>query len=190
MTLTTTGSIEYLFKQETAGASSFVFGGSGGTNSRWYFLNFNSTDTVGSMTLGALTTQPAVLGAGTSVPYVVGNWYYVAQTWSISGGTATMNAYVANLTGGNTTLTQTVSGATNAHNAGLSYIMAIGSNTANANFFTGGVDAVAIYNTALAGSTFQSHLDEIYAIPEPSTVALFVLGFGVVGWVRRKRRAR
>jgi len=198
-TLSLTGTIEYLIKPTIINDGGYAIGatvtaaGSGTNNPRFIFhYNGGAATNIAYSTLGT-ASGVALIGGSTGVSYSADNWYYVAQTWSISSvsnGTVTMNAWVANLTAGDTSLTQTINGVSHAFNAANLNSASFGLGTyagGTTTRFDGGFDALTIYNTALDSSVLQAHLG---VVPEPSTVALFVLGFGVVGWVRRKRRAR
>ncbi|EIP99609.1 PEP-CTERM motif protein [Opitutaceae bacterium TAV1] len=194
LTLSTSGTIVYLFRAATYDQAAFGIGGSANdqSDSRWYFLyNGSASDTSNTAytTLGA-NVKHAILGGSTGVAYNTGDWYYVAQTWSISGGVVTTSAWAANLTKGDTTLTQTLDGGTNAHGGGLNYQLALGSSNGGTAYFAGGFDAVAIYNTALTAADFQSQLSAVYStIPEPSTT-VFGIGLGALalGFLLKRKR--
>jgi hypothetical protein len=164
ITLTTSGTIEFLIKADVLNDQGFALSGisgSGGTASRWYFFQNSTTDTnVARMTYGN-NTPHNLIGGATGVAYNANDWYYVAQTWSITDGTVTLNAWVANLSAETPVLTQTISGATAVHQGGLTTLLRVGSLTDTANFFRGEVDAVAIYNSALGAETIQSHFETL-----------------------------
>ena len=160
----TSGTIEFLVKADLLNDQGFALSGlsgSGSTSSRWYFFQNSTADTnLARMTYGN-NTPHTLIGGATGVAYNANDWYYVAQTWSITGGTVTLNAWVANLSAETPVLTQTISSATATHQGGLTTLLRIGSLTDTANFFRGEVDAVAIYNTALATETIQSHFETL-----------------------------
>jgi hypothetical protein len=188
ITLTTSGTIEFIVKAEILNDSGFALSGisgSGTTSSRWYFFqNGTAATDVARMTYGN-NTPYTLIGGTTGVAYNADDWYYVAQTWSITGGTVTLNAWVANLSDATPALTQTISGATATHQGGLTTLLRVGSLTDTANFFRGEVDAVAIYDTALSASTIQSNFN---AIPEPTVFGL--LGITISGMALALHRRR
>lgn len=189
VSLSMTGTIEFMVRANTINDDAFGIAGSAttGSNSRWYFLRNGGAGTDTAYTILGANSQKELIGGSTEVEYTAGDWYYVAQTWSIADGNITIDAYVANLTLGSTSLTQTIDGVTNAHDGGLADLLRIGSTTDTTGYFNGGFDAVAIYNTALDASTLQDHLDTLL-VPEPSTTALAAVAFGMLGLVARRKR--
>jgi hypothetical protein len=105
-----------------------------------------------------------LIGGETSVAYgESGDWYYVAQNWSISGGTVTMDAWVANLTTGGL-LTKTIDGASNAFVGDTATILNLGGSAKR--FAECGLDALAIYNSPLNEATILSHFNTIATTPQ------------------------
>jgi hypothetical protein len=170
LSMPTSGTIEYMVKAAAINDSGFAVTGIGGTD-RWYFMyngTTNSTTPKASMTLGANVAHD-LIGGTTAVAYEANHWYYVAQTWRISGGTVTMNAWVADMSIETPVLTQTIVNKTAAHMSTTTNLFRLGSNTDTANFFKGNLDAVAVYSTTLDAATIASHFD---AIPKAATVGL------------------
>jgi hypothetical protein len=97
-----------------------------------------------------------------------GDWYYVAQNWSISGGIVTLDAWVANLTAGGP-LTKTIDGASNTFVGDTTTILSLGG-AANT-FADFGMDALAIYALQLDESEIRNHWKTI--VSGPVTFGLF-----------------
>ena len=123
-------------------------------------------------------------------PYTPGDWYYIANTYTISGGSTTVSCYAANLTQGDTLLTLVQDGVVASGTYGSSAPLGIGladlSNIYAGTVyehclaFNGQIDEVALYDAALSGMTLQSHYDALIAVPEPGTLVLLMLGvFGL-----------
>ena len=91
--------------------------------------------------------------------FTVGNWYYVAGSYTAGAGNVTWTNYVADLTAGESGLT--VIGPFT--NSGGSYPqgaapLGIGGRWDGQESFAGFIDEVAFYNEALPASIFQKHL--------------------------------
>jgi len=97
--------------------------------------------------------------------YVNGHWYYAATTLTNSGGNTIVNSYAADLSAGETKLTQTLSNATIAGNfQQTNNPLGVGMFGATANeAFIGLIDEVAIHNGAVGAAALQSHLDALTA---------------------------
>lgn len=194
ITFATSGTIEYLFQPGTMtdnGTGRFMVtgDGAGGANDRFQFLVlYGDTVNEARMTLGA-NSQRVLIGGSTGVSYNEGDWYYVAQTWNISGSNVTFNAWVGNLTLGGA-LTQTVTNQVNSFAGDTVAELELGNLANLANFFAdGGLDALAVYDAELSSATLQSHYG---VVPEPSAAFLLLgaLGGFVAFGSRRLRRER
>jgi hypothetical protein len=168
ITFATSGTIEYLVQVGTMtnnGAGRFMVSGdgAGGSNDRFQFLVMYGTGVnEARMSLGA-NSQRVVFGGSTGVAYNEGDWYYVAQTWDFSSGSSvTMNAWVANLTAGDKSLTKTVNNQVNSFAGNGVAELELGNLSNQANYFAdGGLDALAVYDAKLSESTIQNHFDKI-----------------------------
>jgi len=141
------------------------------TSTRGYFLLQGSTDK-------DTDDLSALIGgswSGTNTQTLVetlsaGHWYYVANSFQISGGNTTITTHVADLTAGETTLTsasKTVSGSYPLSNAvGIGLLHNPGSIYGDwQSAFPGAIDEVALYNSVLDTTTLQNHLDLLLAPP-------------------------
>lgn len=185
VTFSTSGSVEFLFQLGTVSANNFMIAGDGtGSDDRWRPLSYDGT--AAYTTIGN-NTKRELIGGSTGIAYNVGDWYYVAQSWNIVGGSVTIDAWVANLSDANPALTKVVDGLSNAFSGDGSTTLYLGSVNGSLNFADGGLDSLAIYNTALGQADFQAHFN---SIPEPSSVALIggIMGMFVVVRKRRFRR--
>ena len=181
ITYANSGTIEYLVQFGAMDSSHFVINGDGtGPNDR--LRPITVADGKAYMSMG-VNTGHDLIGGSTSVAYSQDKWYYVAQNWSISGGTVTMDAWVANLTDDGA-LTQTIDGASNGFDGNTTTTLWLGQVGNNSGFFTGGLDALAIYDAQLSESTITSHFN---AIPEPGTLGL--VGAAFLGMLAFRRLA-
>ena len=103
------------------------------------------------------------------VPSVTGgSWYYVAVTKELVAGNTQVNTWMANLSNGDTALTQvatnqTVSGSFQNNIAmGVGMVNSIGSYV---EAFGGAIDEVSLYSGLRTQSNFQTSLDRINASP-------------------------
>ena len=125
---------------------------------------------------------------------VVDHWYFAALTATYDGSTnTTLNAWIADLTDGETSLTQTVTGATFDGKYGGTdneppMPLSIGAGWGNVASSTGAnrFDEVAVYNATLTGSDFQSHLDAI-RVPEPVGLTLLLAAMPILCLFRFRR---
>jgi hypothetical protein len=117
----------------------------------------------------------------TTPAFQAGHWYYVAVTYefSTSPDQFIIDAYLSDLTEGQTTLTHAINGVTRQAPSGGpgSAPLGIGMQTAagGQNYFQGYVDELAWYEETLPASTLQDHLDTI-GVPEPTGFSIRIDG--------------
>jgi hypothetical protein len=162
ITYAASGTIEYLVRFGPMNTSSILIGGGGnGANARLRLIMTDSAGSKAQMQMGANVGYD-LIGGETSVAYgESGDWYYVAQNWSISGGTVTMDAWVANLTAGGP-LTKTINGASNVFEGDTATILNLGGSAKR--FAECGLDALAIYNSPLNEAAIISHFKGIATV--------------------------
>ncbi len=124
--------------------------------------------------------------------YTADNWYFYGVTMSYDSGAdeTTINTYAADITGGDTTFTSThnatVSGTFRTslpHGIGL-----VNNNGTVETPFWGTIDEITFYSGVKDEQFFQSNLDRILFIPEPSS--MFLLGLAAVTGMAIRRRRR
>lgn len=122
--------------------------------------------------------------------YNVNDWYYVAVTMQNSGANTLVNSYIASLTAGDTSLTQTLSNVVISGNySTAANTLGIGKFANSTQPLNGLLDEVAIYDSVLGLATLNSHFDALIStppVPEPSSLLLLSLGSLVL--VRSARR--
>ena len=106
----------------------------------------------------------------TGSPLTVGDWYYVAGSYTADPGGAnvTWTNYYANLTTGGPLVTVgpfTNSGGTYPRGAAIDF--GIGGRYDGQEAFPGSIDEVNLYSAALDGATFQAHLDQLLITDTP-----------------------
>ncbi|MCH2062263.1 MAG: LamG domain-containing protein [Roseibacillus sp.] len=91
--------------------------------------------------------------------FTVGNWYYVAGSYTVGAGNVTWTNYVADLTAGETTLTA-IGPFTNVGGTYplVSSELGVGGRWDRQEAFSGFIDEVMFYDEALPQSVFQKHL--------------------------------
>jgi len=95
---------------------------------------------------------------------VPGHWYYVASTFQTAGDRTTIDTYVADLTGGETTLSHVIRDQTAPGSPGSSRLgIATGfdGELAPAYPWSGALDEVAIYDAVLDRDTLAAHLQAL-----------------------------
>ncbi len=107
----------------------------------------------------------------TGMPLNTDEWYYVALTFEPSSGTNLVNAYVANLTAGDTAATHTLVNLNTNATDGPTTVPALGLGcfgSASGNyqyFFDGFVDQVSIYGTRFSHDDINAHVAAIQQKP-------------------------
>jgi len=118
------------------------------------------------------------------------DWYYIANTYTVDGSdNQVVNSYVANLTAGETTLTQVLTNHVADDRMGGSQTLGVGILFNGTNgAFAGQIDEVALYTDVFTQQEIQGHLDALL-IPEPNAIVLLCMG-GLwligTGWRRRE----
>ncbi|MBI1370827.1 MAG: hypothetical protein GC162_19510 [Planctomycetes bacterium] len=166
-TLSTTLTIEALIRPDgSVGAANQYAVSSGGSPTRGYFLLQREGDLKTGVGSGAFSDGAALRDYASN--YVTGNWYYVVGTFTTSGSNTVFNSWVANLSAPAPTLVQTNTNAAITGNFATSANLGIGMFDSGATeAFKGGIDEVAIYNTALSTAAVTRHF---YALTRPSQV--------------------
>ncbi len=119
--------------------------------------------------------------------YDTTDWYYIAVTLEITGSNTRVNTWAANLSDGETTLTQVASNAIEGGTFVNNYVLGIGilNNIGVPNqALHGDIDEIALYDGLFTEADFQNNLDLIY-VPEPATMGLL----GAVGLMVMRRKA-
>lgn len=121
--------------------------------------------------------------------YAPDHWYYVAVNMKHSGGNTLANAYAANLTAGETTLTQTLENELIPGTYSLNGTdFAVGRSLFNQEPFFGMIDELAIYTAVLPQNTLQGHLSQLW-IPEPASAVSTCMALCLLLlWRRQKNR--
>ncbi len=186
LTYPSSGTIEYLVKFATGTTSAFVLTNqSGAGDTRMRFLTTNNVKA--QMGIGDLTSHD-LIGGSTDVDFILGDWYYVVQTWEIVGTTVTLNAWVADLTTSGD-LTQTIVNASNPYGssgAPTDTLLIGGAN--NGNRANCALDALSVYDEILTADTIAQHFNSITGIPEAASASLLLAFAALIPVLRRRRK--
>lgn len=145
-----------------------VMSGGWSDNRRGYFLaqQEGGRDALATI-VGDHLTEPD--NARTLVDaFEPGHWYYVATTYDTRDGQTTVNAYVANLTRGQTAASRVVTNGTASGTPPTSAPFGIGGLYTNGilqEAWSGTIDEVAVFGRTLAPSEVQARLTTLYAPP-------------------------
>ncbi len=154
------GTIEFLVRPAAMNCENVMIGGEpSGTNGRWRFLSYDGK--TASLAIGSNLSH-VLFGQGSGVPYHVGDWYYVAITWAVANGRATINAWVANLSAETPKLLQTITNVGGEFDGKGETPLFLGGEKGGKKFAGGGLDALALYTTALKQTTIAAHYDSIF----------------------------
>jgi len=170
ITLPTTLTVEVLFRPDTTNLQTgrgYVVAARPSTPERGYFVYQGSTD-ADANDISTLIGDPYSSSQELTLveTLTVGHWYYVANTYTVSGGSTTITTHIADLTAGDTTLTtatKTVSG-----DYGSSGPLYIGIANFLGEGFPGAIDEVALYDDALDAATLEDHLLTLGAAADPT----------------------
>ncbi len=159
------------------GTYQYALAGSG-SPTRAYFLFIDKNDGDLELATGNTSFSDGNAQRNVVANFKPGHWYYVASTFQNSGGNTIVNSYVADLSAGDTTLTQTLTNSTIGGTYGTASNLGVGMFGGAANeALDGKLDEVAIYNgAALSQATLQGHLD---ALLEPSATNVASMRAGV-----------
>lgn len=155
---------------ETGGSVGYAVMAGGWTNNqRGYFLaqaegavDDSLATIIGDSFSGADNNRP-VLDA-----FEPGHWYYVATTYTRSGGSTTINAYVADVTGGETVVTRAVTEGLASGTPPTSAAFGIGGLFFDGTLqeaWSGSIDEVSIFGRAFSSADVQARLDSLYRGP-------------------------
>ncbi len=171
---------------ETGGSIGYaVMAGGAATNNRGYFVvnqEGAASDTMSTI-VGDSISQTDNVGR-TLTTFTPGHWYYVANTYTVSGSLTTMNSYVADLTAGQTSVTQAVANQVASGKPLTAAQMAIGgyfvSGTAQ-EAWSGSIDEVSMFGRVLSGAEVQARLSSLYAAPAQVSWSAAASGTAVGG---------
>ena len=170
------GTVEYLFNVVTAEANgaAYIVSAELDTVSDQSRRYFGAVDAGGGLLrtgVGA-TWGDIIPGNGDAGSLSAGEWYYVALTYEPNSGTNRVNAYVANLTGGDTTAAHTLINLNTNATAGAVTAPALGLGCFGSDsgdyryFFDGFVDQVSIYGARLSHTDINAHVTAIQQQPD------------------------
>ena len=155
---------------ETGGGVGYaVMAGGWANNQRGYFLAQQEgaaadglATIIGDSFAGADNNRPLLAA------FEPGHWYYVATTYTRSGAATTVNAYVANITSGETVATRAVTDGLASGSAPTTAAFGIGGlyfNDTLQEAWSGSIDEVAVFGRALSSADIQARLDSLYRGP-------------------------
>ncbi|MFM7206772.1 MAG: polysaccharide lyase family 8 super-sandwich domain-containing protein [Planctomycetaceae bacterium] len=162
-----------------------VMAGGQATNNRGYFIvgqEGAAADTMSTIIGDSISQADNV---GTTTPsFTPGHWYYVANTYTVSGSQTTISSYVADLTLGQTAVTQAVAGQVASGKPLTAAQMAIGgsfvSGTAQ-EAWSGSIDEVSLFGRVLTAAEVQARLSSIYRQPDQVSWSAAASGTAVGG---------
>ena len=105
-----------------------------------------------------------------------GEWYYMVNTYDVSGGNTTINSHIANLSQGDTGLTKVLDGVVASGSYGTSAPLGVGLadwvGQSLQRAYVGQIDEVAIYNAVLDQAAAQTHYTALRstAVAQPNLV--------------------
>ena len=162
-----------------------VMAGGQATNNRGYFIvGQEGTSSDGLATIIGDSISQADNVGQTVTAFVPGHWYYVANTYTVSGSQTTIDSYVADVTLGQTTVTRAVTSQVASGKPLSAAQMALGgfftSGTAQ-EAWSGSIDEVSLFGRTLSATDVQARLDSLYRAPEQITWSAAASGTAVGG---------
>jgi hypothetical protein len=171
---------------EAGGSISYaVMAGGQATNNRGYFIVGQEGTSSDSLTtiIGDSISQADNVGQTVSA-FVPGHWYYVANTYTVSGSQTTINSYVADLTLGQTSVTRAVTSQVASGKPLTAAQMAIGGYVASGTAqeaWSGSIDEVSLFGRTLTAAEVQSRLDSLYRAPDQVSWSAATSGTAIGG---------
>lgn len=162
-----------------------VMAGGQATNNRGYFVVGQEGTSSDSLTtiIGDSISQADNVGQ-TVAAFVPGHWYYVANTYTVSGSQTTISSYVADLTLSQTSVTRAVTSQVASGKPLTAAQMAIGGYFASGTAqeaWSGSIDEVSFFARTLTAAEVQSRLDSLYRAPDQVSWSAAASGTGVGG---------
>ena len=171
---------------ETGGSIGYaVMAGGQATNNRGYFIVGQEGTSSDSLTtiIGDSISQADNVGQ-TIAAFVPGHWYYVANTYTVSGSQTTINSFVANLTLSQTSVTRAVTSQVASGKPLTAAQMAIGGYFASGTAqeaWSGSIDEVSLFGRTLTAAEVQSRLDSLYRAPDQVSWSAAASGTAIGG---------
>ena len=162
-----------------------VMAGGQATGNRGYFLvqqeaaGNDALSTIVGDSISQSDNVGRTLGA-----FVPGHWYYVANTYTVSGSQTMIDSYVADLTLGQTAVTRAVATQQASGRPLTTAQLAIGGYFASGTAqeaWSGSIDEVSIFGRTLSPSEVQARLDNLYRPPDQVLWSAAASGTGVGG---------
>lgn len=162
-----------------------VMAGGQATGNRGYFIVGQEGTTSDAMTtiIGDSISQADNVGQ-TVAAFVPGHWYYVANTYSVSGSQTTISSYVADLTLSQTSVTRVVTSQVASGKPLTAAQMAIGGYFASGTAqeaWSGSIDEVSLFGRTLTAAEVQTRLDSLYRAPTQVSWSAAASGTAVGG---------
>lgn len=168
------GTVEFLYRPDVIASSMHMVATSvGGGNRLYYGAGIDTgTEIVNGLAIGHdgtaqswVNSQGHYLTSSTAPDLEAGHWYYVAVARKRTGTSIAVDAYVADLTEGQSQLTHAISTTKTCQNANFgTQALGIGMRGTGSDLvFDGGIDEVAHYDATLNQPTLQTHLDALYS---------------------------
>ena len=171
---------------ETGGSIGYaVMAGGQATGNRGYFIvgQEGTTSDAVSTIIGDSISQADNVGQ-TVASFVPGHWYYVANTYTVSGSQTTINSFVADLTLSQTSVTRAVNSQVASSKPLTAAQMAIGGyfSTGTAQeAWSGSVDEVSVFGRTLTAAEIQSRVDSLYRAPDQISWSATASGTAIGG---------